>query len=550
MRLDVNTSTWKPVLLLTGLCAAVFLAAAWQIPLADPEESRCVLVVQHMQDTGQWIVPHLHGEPYYDKPAPFFWLAAAGQWLTGDIELGGRLVAAVFAYFGVLGAFALARREAGPAAGLIAGITVATSGLYVFQARWYRMDMPFAASMWLAMVCFWLAERRRLDGDEKAKHSGWLGFYAWCALATVFKGPAGLVLPGAVVFVYLLLSGRWKRVFEFIHIPSLILYLLIAAPWFVAMGYQQPGYLQEFFLGQNVGRFASSMESHGMNPMIYIPVLLAGLLPWTIYLPGACIRLLPRRWRDRNTRPVLMFCWLAAIIPLLFFMAASTRLANYVLPCIPPLAVLCGMLIAQWIANPHRDVLLIHGARAMVGLVLLLAGAAVAGMVYFGVFSLWAILPGIVILVALVMMVVTLIRDHRGRFVACATAAVTGWYWLVATQLGAVAYSQYMSSRTLALQVPAGSVVAFWSARPMSFLCYARPSVAMEMDDDSPEQEFPRLAALVAEHGGAWVYVSSEAERDTLIDYFGDAASHEATDGTRFLYRIGGAESNEIDTNP
>ncbi len=545
-----ESASWKPILLLTGLCAAVFLAGAWQVPLADPEESRCVLVVQHMQDNGEWIVPHLHGEPYFDKPMPFFWLAAAGQWLTGDIELGGRLVAAIFAYLGVLGAFALARREGGPAAGLIAGIAVATSGLYVFQARWYRMDMPFAASMWLALVCFWLAERRRLDGDAQARRKGWLGFYACCALATVFKGPAGLVLPGAVVFIYLLLSGRWNRVFEVIHIPGLALYLLIAAPWFIAMGMHQPGYLQEFFLGQNVGRFASSMESHDMNPLIYIPVLLAGLLPWTIYLPGAFIRLFPRRWRDRNVRPALMFCWLAALIPLAFFMAASTRLANYVLPCIPPLAVLCGLLIGQWVSSRERDGLLVHGARATIILVLLLAGAAVAGMVSLDAFSPWAILPGVVIVAAMVMMVITLWRDQRGRFVGWVTAAVTGWYWLAAMQLAGPAYGQYMSSRALARQVPAGSVVAFWSDQPMSFLCYAKPRIAMEMDDDSPELEFARLARLAEEQGTVWVYVASEDERDKLVAHFGGGVALVGEDHSRFVYRVDAVSPAEIDTNP
>ncbi|RPI63223.1 MAG: phospholipid carrier-dependent glycosyltransferase, partial [Planctomycetaceae bacterium] len=144
--------------LLIVLCLVLYLPGTWQMPLADPEESRCALIVQHMIQSGEWLMPHLDGDLYFDKPAPYFWLAAVGQLATGNIEFSGRLVSALFAIAAVLMAFSAGRRMGGNLAGLVAGIVLATSVEFVFMARWYRMDMPLATLVWAALWWFWRYE--------------------------------------------------------------------------------------------------------------------------------------------------------------------------------------------------------------------------------------------------------------------------------------------------------------------------------------------------------------------------------------------------------
>lgn len=98
------------VLLLTGTSLLLFLLNARSLPLTDPEEARCGLIVRDILQHGHWLVPHLRGRPYFDKPAPFFWLAAAAVRLTGSAELGGRLIPALGGLVAVLVTYAFARR--------------------------------------------------------------------------------------------------------------------------------------------------------------------------------------------------------------------------------------------------------------------------------------------------------------------------------------------------------------------------------------------------------------------------------------------------------
>ena len=83
-----DRSRWRGLLyvaVLVVVCGVLFAPGSAQLPLTDPDETRCALIVQDMLQNGNWIVPHLEGDLYVDKPAPYFWLAAAGQVLTGDI---------------------------------------------------------------------------------------------------------------------------------------------------------------------------------------------------------------------------------------------------------------------------------------------------------------------------------------------------------------------------------------------------------------------------------------------------------------------------------
>ncbi len=173
---------------------------AGTLPLMDPDESRCAQIAAEMERSGDWLVPHFEGEVYFDKPAPFFWLTVVARKLTGNMELSGRLVASLAGIAAVLTTYAVGQRVFGATAGLLGGLILATSIEFLFIARWFRMDMPFTAAMWAAVWWFLRGESLfAADGNWEHRRRGWVGFYFFCATATLFKGPAGLPMGAQIV---------------------------------------------------------------------------------------------------------------------------------------------------------------------------------------------------------------------------------------------------------------------------------------------------------------------------------------------------------------
>jgi 4-amino-4-deoxy-L-arabinose transferase-like glycosyltransferase len=486
------------VVLLVALCLGLFLVRAGSLPLADPEEARCALIVQDMLRHGHWWVPQLCGHPYYDKPAPFFLLAAAGVRATGSAELGGRLVPALAGLLAVLVTYAFAARVfASGWAGLVAGLVLATAGEFLFMARWYRMDMLFVAAMWAAVWWFWRGEDRRLGGRAFSKTGMWVGFYVFAAVATLLKGPAGLALPGLIVLAYFLLSRQYRRVVEFFWPAGLGAYLLLAGSWYVAASVQEPEFAREFFVRQNVQRFVGGGGlGHHWPGILFVPILLAGLLPWTIYLPGAAIRYFPRRWRRRAERPAMLLLWLAALIPLIIVMSSSTRLASYVLPVFPPLAVLIGGLVASWTVSHRPDGLMKLGARALIIAVVLLPLVPLGTEVWLKMADAWLVVPFVAALAAVGMMILSLRLAKRDQFVGWAVCGIVCVFGFLILHTAPAGYER-MSARTFASETaPLGIAdgrVCLWSNSSLSFLFYSGADAPRAFRESGPDD----LAALL-----------------------------------------------------
>jgi 4-amino-4-deoxy-L-arabinose transferase-like glycosyltransferase len=449
------------VLVLTGTALLLFLLSAHSLPLADPEEARCGLIVRDVLEHGHWLVPHLQGKPYFDKPAPFFWLAAAGVSLTGSAELGGRLIPALAGLLAVLVTYDFARRVfRSGSAGLLAGLVLATSGEFLFMARWYRMDMPLAAAMWAAIWWFWRSEDRRLRGELYSKIKTWLGFYLFAGLATLFKGPAGLGLPGLALLSYFLLSRQYRRIAEMLSPPGIAAYLLVAAPWYVAVSLAEPGYASEFFLRQNIERFTGAVDlGHSWPGILYVPIILAGMAPWTIFLPGIALRYFPRRWKSRNDRPALSFLWICALVWLVFFSFSGTKLASYVLPVFPPLAVMVGGLLTSWIASSQPDRLMDRGARAITVTVLFLPAVPLTMELWLRTDSAWLAVPFGIAASGFVAMLYAIKGRHRGRFVGVVAAVMAGSFVYLILRVAPAGY-KLMSTRDLVRSVDASALRA------------------------------------------------------------------------------------------
>lgn len=476
---------WAGALLV--LSAIIFLANSATLPVSDPDESRCAAIVSTMLRTGNWLMPRLEGEPYYDKPAPFFWLAAAVHRITNSIEPGGRLIAGLAGIACVMVTFSFARRYGGDFGGFLAGGILAGGPEFVYTARWYRMDMPLVAAMWAALWWFW-----RYEGAQGVAGRGtwrqWLGFYGFAGLATLMKGPAGLALPAMILAAYFLFSGQTRRILSFLNPAGLAVFVAIVGPYYAAVCYSDPQYARHFFLEQNLGRYADeSFNHHTLYGVGYLAVLAVGMAPWSVYLPGTFGRGIKQAWRQRRNHSHVTFLWIATLVPLVFFCLSMTQLPNYIVPCFAPLAVLMGLQIAHWVRRSEVDRLFAHGANALcIVLAILLAVVTVSGGLASAylvggkfTFQPWMPALAVAVLAVIAMMIRHLRRMQRKEFLLYGLCAnfillLATFYCVFPSLYGIWSFRDMAQAARCAGSDPAGSVsICSWGSTKHSLALYA-----------------------------------------------------------------------------
>jgi 4-amino-4-deoxy-L-arabinose transferase-like glycosyltransferase len=356
--------------LLLALVAALLAFRLGAVPLIGPDEPRYTRVAVEMHRSGEWVRPTLQGEPWLEKTPLFYWLAGAAFSVLGETEAAAR-VPSVLAALLLVGTTALVgARLYGSAAGLHAGFVAGTSLLPFAYGRAASMDMLLAATVTLSIG---------LAGLRVLGVAGRLAVVAAAAaagLATLAKGPLGLVLPLLVLGGFLAATREWRFLRELLSPAAVAAFALVFLPWYVAILLDQGRHFVDvFILDHNVQRFTSTVHNHPGPFWYYVPVLLAGLFPWSGIAACALFRAAPRRSRA----DLFVLLWLA--LPLAFFSLAGSKLPGYVLPCLPPLALLAGRTADRLVAEgrtPERD--LSGRVAALVGLVLaaLLAAAPAA----------------------------------------------------------------------------------------------------------------------------------------------------------------------------
>lgn len=346
------------VLLALVLALLVFRLGA--VPLLGPDEPRYTRVAVEMHRAGEWVRPTLRGEPWLEKTPLYYWLAGGAFGALGETEAAARAPSVLAALF-LVGATALVgARLYGSAAGLHAGFIAGTSLLPFAYARAASMDMLLAATVTAAIG---LAALRLLG---IAGRLAIVAAAAFAGLATLAKGPLGLLLPMLVVGGYVVATRERRFVRELLAPRTLAAFLVVAAPWYVAILRDQGRhFLEVFVLNHNVQRFTSTLHNHPGPFWYYLPVLLAGLIPWSGLAVPALFRIEPRASR----KDLLVLLWLC--LPLAFFSVAGSKLPGYILPCVPPLAILMGRAADRLVSEPRTpERMLSSRVVALVGLVL------------------------------------------------------------------------------------------------------------------------------------------------------------------------------------
>ncbi len=314
---------------------------AWlgRLDLLDPDEGRHAEIAREMLAAGRWLTPVLHGEPYYEKPAAFYWLLMASMRLFGLDAGPARLPSALAAFWTVFASAAFARRAYSANAGLHVVAGLSTTIGFVVLGRIVLVDMPFAAAMTSAFV--WLG-LWYLDPSD-ARRRIW-PFYVALGIAVLLKGPAALAIASLAVAALALVERNPGLVLALRPLRGALLVGAIVVPWYVAAWRADPSYIVTFLLRNNLERYLRPIGAGHVEPWYYYLVALpVALLPWT---PAVALAARARLRASVRTRADT-FCAVWAGAVLVFFAPAGTKLVTYLLPAFPALACLA----AAWSAD-------------------------------------------------------------------------------------------------------------------------------------------------------------------------------------------------------
>jgi 4-amino-4-deoxy-L-arabinose transferase-like glycosyltransferase len=331
----------RAAVVLLALALAVWFGNLDARRLIKSDEGRYAEIAREMAVSGDWITPRLNDFKYFDKPPLQYWATAAFYKTFGIDEWTARLWNALTGLATVLFTGYFAARVFGGTIGVTAGIVVGSSALLVGLAHFVTLDMGLTCFMTLALGSFLIAQR---DAATAAETRFWmLAAAAGVALGVLSKGLPALVLPGAVLVLYSLWqrdAALWSR----LHLGKcLLLFLAIAAPWFIAVSLANPGFPRFFFWYEHFERFLTRAHNRYAPWWYFTPVLAAGMSPWTLLAPRALV-LGVRRDATSAFQPARLL-WLWAVVIFVFFSLSSSKLASYVLPVVPALAVLLALAL-------------------------------------------------------------------------------------------------------------------------------------------------------------------------------------------------------------
>lgn len=338
---DAATSFSRRAILLFAILPAILLYPCLSFHLFEPDEGRYAEIPREMLARGEWIVPYLQGEPYLDKPPLLYWLVMASFRVFGVYDWSARLIPALAIHASIMVTYLLGRRSLGERASFWGALALCLAPGFISMGRLLVLDGLLTLWVTLGLFCAYEAVRGR-----QLRWSWWLASAGACGLGVLTKGPVAVLLLIPPILTFRWLSENccrtgWKPWLLFAGIV-----FGISAPWYAAVCIRMPTFIRHFLWEHNVVRFLSPFD-HQEPIWFYGPIVLAGLMPATLLLvPLARFLLTSDAVAVRRRCPELGFMLLAGGWCLLFFSLSGCKLPTYIMPALPPFALVFGYYFA------------------------------------------------------------------------------------------------------------------------------------------------------------------------------------------------------------
>ena len=323
--------------------------------LIKPDEGRYADISREMVASGDWLTPRLNGYKYFEKPPLQYWATAAAFAAFGMNEWTARLWTGLTGFLGVLLVFWAGNRLFAPPAGLLSAAVAGSSALYAVVGHILTLDMALTFFMSASVLAFAVAQR---EPGEAERRRWMLLAWAGAALAVLTKGLVGVVLPAGAVAAYVLLHRDWRLLSRLELLRGGLLFLAIAAPWFVMVSIANPEFARFFFIREHFERFLTKEHGRYQPAWYFLPVLLVGILPWILSLFPALRSAWARAAAAGFQTQRFLLLWCAVVF--VFFSASDSKLVAYILPLFPALSLLIG----EHLRTAGRGVLLAQSITA------------------------------------------------------------------------------------------------------------------------------------------------------------------------------------------
>jgi hypothetical protein len=422
--------------------------------LVGPDEPRYAWIARDMAESGDWVTPRLYGRPWFEKPVLYYWGAALSFKLFGVSEVTARLLSALCALLATLALAWLALRlDSWELARWVLLLLPSTVGMIGFSHS-AGPDMPFAAMLTMAMVS--AAVALGLVSTRIPRNLSLLFWGFFLGAAVLAKGPAAAILAGGAMLLWAAFTKRWRDSLILFHPIAIGAFFITALPWYVLCARRNSDFLRVFIIEHNFNRYLTPEFRHIQPFWYYLPIMVAALLPWAVWLCWFRVREAPAAASHAERAcHIFMAAW--GFFPVLFFSLSKSKLPGYILPAVPALVFLIALAARQTLNSQQAFPRYAAGSAGVFYLIVaccpLFSKTGLGGSLVF-VFVLTAGLGGLVIIV------LALIRKTSAGLVCAVTVVL---FLVTLGHVGVEKLDPGLSARASAAQIGASRAARTYS---------------------------------------------------------------------------------------
>lgn len=327
-------------------CVFLYGYGMGKVGLSDPDETFYAETAKEMLHAKSFVTPLIFAKPQFEKPPMFYWLIILSSLFKGMNEFAVRFAPALFGTIGVMAIYFLGNILFNRRTAIYASFILATNFLYLGLSRCALTDIVFSVFVLLSLLFFFNGYQ-----NSNRRRFNLCLFFLFSALAVLTKGPLGILIPLFTIIPFLMIAKDFKFLKSLPWVWGIAIFVLVAFPWYILMALKHKEFLRSFFFQENIERFFVAEHKSSNRWYFYPSVFLGASFPWSILFP----LLFVGKEESFKKERLFLKCWFW--FSLIFFTAAQSKLASYILPIYPALCLMLARSInrlEEFLPNARR----------------------------------------------------------------------------------------------------------------------------------------------------------------------------------------------------